>query len=250
VVMYVNDNNGYLPGTDAWEADWGSTYYESFGAYPWEFSAAQSRWYGDPDLAPPGTFTSVVRWFGVGVLVRDKYLPPSTVVACPDCIPGASWQFQYNDGWSMASAYVEFNGDPNQMWAATGQMAGSYVLNTLPYYNPDPSDRAQGKWGYPGMSGGTGDPSAPPSVQFGSQTALLMCLSSQIGGGTGNGPAYTHNQLGVNVTYIDGHTSWMPLSPQDWKAFAVHDDNSSEFDMNGQWQGFWQKAAQFDHGNQ
>jgi prepilin-type N-terminal cleavage/methylation domain-containing protein len=246
VTMYATDNNGSLPGTNARNANWGAEYYASWGAYPWEYSwnnGSNLQFYDPPDPtleSPPKAYMNVVRWFGVGVLIANKYLPPTQVVACPDCIPGANWNFQYGDGWSLEPAYLKYNGDPAQMFAGTGQNAGSYVLNTLPYYDPDPSDLARGKLGRPGRYGGEYVPAyAVPHI-----TALIMCFSSQSDSGTGDGTAVAHNNLGVNVTYIDGHTSFMPVSPQDWVWLNTYWPNNSEFDLCGNWTSFWLMATQ------
>jgi prepilin-type N-terminal cleavage/methylation domain-containing protein/prepilin-type processing-associated H-X9-DG protein len=248
VAMYANDNNNALPGTNAREADWGAQYYATWGAYPWEYSynnGSNLTFYDPPDPtleAPPGAYMNIVRWFGVGVLVGNKYLPPSTVVSCPDCIAVDPSNFAFNGGWSLEPDYLANNGNVANMY--TGQYpatAGTYVLNTLPYYNPDPSDEANGKLGWPGMMGGR---FLPASQQVPHMTALIMCLSSQSNSGTGDGIAYAHNNMGVNVTYIDGHVSWMPVTAQDWNWLNTNWLNSSEYDLGGNWNSFWVLASQ------
>jgi prepilin-type N-terminal cleavage/methylation domain-containing protein/prepilin-type processing-associated H-X9-DG protein len=238
--MYANDNHGYLPGTDAYEANYGSCYYTSYGAYPWEFS--DQWWYGsyDPTLAQPGfVWSQTIRWFGVGVLVGGKYLPPTQVVACTDFNTGSNVSFQVNGGFSLTPDYYQYNGDVTQMWNGQyGENYGSYVLNTLPYYNGDISNEAKGRMGRPGKKGGD---YLPPAQQVAHATALIMCLTSQ--STTQSGLSVAHAGKGVNCTYIDGHTAYVPLSQSDWAWLNTNWPNSSEQDMTGHWTSFWVLAT-------
>jgi prepilin-type N-terminal cleavage/methylation domain-containing protein len=244
VTMYAADNNGSLPGTQSYEANYGAQYI-SGQWYPWEFS--DQWWYGSPDLTllPPGfQYGSTARWFGVGVLIGNKYLLPTSAVACPDASPGDNNNFSYNDGFALTAAYAKSNGDPGQIWDTAGQNVGTYVLNSLPYYNQvsGNDNLANGKLGYPGKIGGD---YLPASQQVPHITALLMCLSSQdTAQGTSDGACVAHNNLGVNVTYIDGHTAWMPISAKDWNWLNTNWPNSSEADLVGHWNSFWVLASQ------
>jgi prepilin-type N-terminal cleavage/methylation domain-containing protein len=225
VVMYANDNNNYLPGVNAREANWGAQYYTNWGAYPWEYSNnnGSSTWWWDPPdptlETPSSAYMNVVRWFGVGMLVGGKYLPPSTVVGCPDCIATANWNFQYNDGWSLEPDYLQNNGNVANMYTGQyPQTAGTYVLNTIPYYAPgDSTNLANGKLGFAGRMGGD---YLPASQQVPHITALLMCLSSQSNSGTGDGIA------------------------QDWNWLNTNWPNSTEFDLGCHWNSFWVLATQ------
>jgi prepilin-type N-terminal cleavage/methylation domain-containing protein/prepilin-type processing-associated H-X9-DG protein len=255
IVMYANDNNGYLPGTQSYEANYGAQYFTGYGNYPWEFSnnnGSSLWWYGqaDPTLVPSNaSWGGTTRWFGIGMLVGGQYLPPTTVVSCTDAIPIDNNNFSYNEGWTLMPDYLANNGNVANMW--TGQYpqnVGTYVMNSLAYYDNNNGDSpAQGKLGFPGKLGGD---YLPTSEQVSHITALVMCFSSQTNNeGTADGACFTHSGLGVNVTYVDGHTSWMALSPKDWAWLAGTSnggwpDNSSELDLAGHNNSFWVLATQ------
>src|SRR5690606_7734502 len=132
------------------------------------------------------------RWYGIGVLVGNRYLPPSRVVECPDFFTTGWQNFSANEGWTFADQYNQHGGEAN----FGGQ--GSYVLNSWPYYAKE-SD-ANGKLGKPGRSGGYWAPGpAAPNT-----TALVMCLSTIGRQGDDLYPTVTHERRGVVVTYIDG----------------------------------------------
>lgn len=231
MVMYANDNNGYLPGTCAVGGDynWGSVYGVQgdgnlqSGRYPWEPSSLPA-WAG-------------VKWFGIGQLLEGKYLPPNRVVTCTDFYTTKSNSFEKFDGFDLPELYDKLmNGE-------YAFISGSYVLNTYPYYSSDTSNRARGKIGKPGRSGGWWNPPGPPVPHI---TAYIMCLSGvQRGSSVHNGysATITHERKGVNVTYIDGHVVYQPIPESVWISFLWSNSHvSTAGDCNGT-RGFWPWAS-------
>ncbi len=235
-IMYANDNRGFLPPCNAWQRSRGADYYTSYGAYPWEFAPANEFWMDPATLPPDVTWATTVRWYGVGLLVGRKYLPPSRVVQCGDFFTDYAANISANDGFSLADAYAKYNGNPDQIWAGTGANQGSYVLNTVPYYRNSATNQAHGKIGRPGADGGfwsTGGVLTVPHI-----TALTMCLSTYASADP-NYATITHQRRGVNVTYIDGHVAWKPLSQGDWDLLNNDWAASSANDLGGYWNSMW-----------
>ncbi len=245
MAMYANENHGYMPGVNAREGNWGAQYFTSYGAYPWEYSSTNNWWYGNADNLPPDVSWGVggtILWFGVGVLIGQKYLPPSRVVACTDFTTPNSVNFSYNDAFTLTENYTLHNGDVSQMWTAQyPAVAGSYVLNSLAYYQPDAP--AKGKLGGLGRKGGDYAQAAPLNGQR--ITAVLMCFTTGPSA-INDGPAIAHASRGVNVTYRDGHVAWQSMDRQDW-AYIISGEGaqgcSSENDLLGKWSSFWLWAS-------
>jgi len=238
MAMYAADNRGFMPGCDAVQANNGAIYFQSYGAYPWEY-VTDTWWYGTADNFPSNvTWASTIRWFGVGQLVGLKYLPPSQVTCCTD-ISANSMIMDYYGKDYLSRDYAHANGDVQQMWTAQFPAnAGSYVMNSLAYYNP--AAKARGKLG--GLGRAAGDYLASSDPRKGvSISAVLMCLSSQTT--QSNGLAFTHAGKGVNVTYRDGHVVWQPLDKSDWQYLNSNWLNSSELDLGGHWTSFWVWAS-------
>jgi prepilin-type processing-associated H-X9-DG protein len=176
------------------------------------------------------TWSQTVRWYGVGMLIGTKYLPPTGVVACPDFSTANGSNFSAKEGFSLTDAYHKCNGDPGQIWSTTGANEGSYVLNTLPFYSKDPSCQSKGKLTGGGRSGGfwaAGPWSGVPHIR-----ALMMCLSTYRDADP-NPATLAHQRKGVNVTYIDGHVAWQPISDNDWAILNLNWPNSTANDLGG-----------------
>lgn len=225
MVMYANDNRGFLPGTRIWNnnANGGDIYASWGGDYPWE---------------APGTGTSTpwpARTFGIGQLLEGKYLPPSRVITCTDFQTSNTSSFLVDGGFDLDWRVDNiFNG--------TGAfIQGSYALNTVPYYSTHPSNRARGKIGKPGRDGGywlAGN--QVPNI-----TAYIMCTSG-IGSGSGLKPSTAHERKGVNVTYIDGHVVYQPISATTWANLMWYDTFvNTAGDCVGE-RGFWPWATQVE----
>lgn len=215
MVMYANDNHGFLPGTNIVNNVKGAEYSAWLGAYPWD-----TRGYYED------------RWYGVGMLVGGKYLPPSRVVECPDFITQGWTNFSANGGFTLPAKYAASGGLPS----FGGQ--GSYVLNTIPYYAKESG--AHGKLGRKGRDGGWNYPG--PRVAH--ITAYIMCLASTGRVGDDIYPTITHNRKGLNCTYIDGHTVYLPISTRTWNSLAYGDGMlSSGTDLTGN-RGLWPWASQ------
>jgi prepilin-type N-terminal cleavage/methylation domain-containing protein len=241
--LYALDNRGFLPGVNAYEADRGSVYFQSYGGYPWEFTDTQ--FYGSPDSTllanGGGAWGSVIRWYGVGVLIGTKYLPPTQITECPDFFGAGNSYFSYEGGYTLTADYYHTTppGNVQQMWPGGIYNAtiGSYILNTIPYYSPDGTNFAHGRLGPPGKYGGN---YLPVSQQCAHMTALIMCLSSENPSQSfSTGMSYAHRGLGVNCTYIDGHTQWLSLGASDWAYLNSYNPASTDQDLNGLWSSFW-----------
>lgn len=215
LVMYANDNNGYLPGTmyNNNDTNRGATYGAWGGRYPWE--------------PAPGPGLNG-RWYGIGQLLEGKYLPPNRVVTCTDFYTDKDNSFQMTEGFTLPELYEKMNrGD-------YAYIEGSYVLNTIPYYDmkdihAQVSNKSRGKIGKPGRDGGRNAPG--PYVPH--ITAYIMCLS---GVGTLHkdlAPTITHERKGVNVTYIDGHVVYQPISEATWNLFIYTNGPQGPFVSTG-----------------
>ncbi len=204
MVMYANDNRGFLPGTNIANNTKGAEYSASWGAYPWE-----------------AAINTDGRWYAIGMLIGGKYLPPTRVVECPDFITQGWTNFSANGGFTLPEKYAASGGLPT----FGGQ--GSYVLNTIPYYSSEST--AHGKIGRKGRSGGWG----LPNNYVAHITAYIMCLTSTGQNGDDIYPTITHGRKGVNCTYIDGHTVYLPISTRTWTSLAYGDGMlSSGTDLN------------------
>ncbi len=236
--MYANDNLGFMPGCDAFQSVSGGTYATSYGGYPWEF---QDYWYSNPILPSGVVWSQTVRWYGVGVLIGQKYMPPTNAVECPDF--AISPQAQIGQKWSNYTQNgvfllpKEYNtaaaaGDSPEQIANACFGQGSYVLDTEPYYNTfDPGNESHGRIGLPGTEGGWWSPGGLLKVPH--ITALIMCLTTYAD--INPQPAtITHEMKGVNCTYIDGHTQWLPIHAATWSYFnSIGFPASSGGDMRG-----------------
>ncbi len=234
MVMYANDNKGYLPGTmyNNMDTNRGAVYGAWGGRYPWE--------------APPGPNLNG-RWYGIGQLIEGKYLPPNRVVSCPDFFTDKDNHAEYSDGWDLPKKYEDM------IAGNYAYIEGSYVLNTIPYYDVSPGDAAnsnlaRGKIGKPGRDGGrwlAGN--FVPHIR-----AYIMCLST-IGRLSDTNkdlmPTVTHNRQGVNCTYLDGHVSYLPISRETWGYLAWTLGGkpvvSTGGDCSGM-RGFWPWATQME----
>ncbi len=218
---YATDNRDYLPGCSAFQCVHGADYMTSYSAYPWEF-ADTDFWMSTPILPPGVVWSQTVRWYGVGVLIGQRYLPPTSVVACPDFVSPTNENFTHSNGAFILPQAVakstQANGsiDPNQVWINAGTNQGSYVLDTVPYYQPDATNLSKGRINQPGRNGGFWSPGGAYAVPH--ITALIQCLSTWAY--VNPQPAtVTHEMAGVNTAYIDGHVQWTPLTPDVWQVF-------------------------------
>jgi prepilin-type processing-associated H-X9-DG protein len=86
-----------------------------------------------------------------------------------------------------------------------------------------------------------------PTLQVPHITALIMCLSSENPSTSfSTGMSYAHRGLGVNCTFVDGHTAWLPLVKSDWNYLNTYEAGgaaSTDQDLNGNWSSFWVWAS-------
>ncbi len=216
MAMYANDNRNYLPGTNVQNNVKGADYVNGWGRYPWE---------AVPVTAP--------RWYGVGVLIGGQYLPNSRVVECPDFFTAGGPNLSRNGEWLLSEIEIGSDGEPVGFGYAN---QGSYVLNTVPYYDvfsdaARQTNKSKGHFGKPGRNGGWNAPG--PAIPH--HRAQIMCLSTQgqLGFGDEIYSTVTHQRRGVNVTYIDGHVRWMDLSPTDWAFYSYSGIASTGQDLMG-----------------
>ncbi len=251
---YSNENLGYMPGSDAFEYVQGGTYATSYGYYPWEWVDGP----GTPAPLPPGVIWSqTVRWFGVGVLIGQKYLLADATVNCPDFYispasntPNSNYSprqgvFTLPQLYSNAVA----QGDTPEQIANACFGQGSYILDTVPYYqeydpsgaNYDATNESNGKMGLPGSHGGywSNGLLVVPHI-----TALIMCLTTYADQPGIQPATITHEMKGVNCTYIDGHTQWLPIHQATWNMFnSIAYPASDGGDMRGAYT-LWPWATQ------
>jgi hypothetical protein len=139
------------------------------------------------------------------------------------------------DQWRLPTLYQQWLDDPN-----TGNGGdGSYVLNSVPYYRKDGG--TQGKLRGPGAAGGW---DGWYNARFGSEphiSALIMCLTSYQPLDFGL-TAHAHQLKGVNCTYIDGHTQWLPIAPDLWRYQSFSDRWGTGTGLMGAG-GFWPWAS-------
>ncbi len=228
LVMYANDNNGFLPGSaiNVMDFNRAAVYAGATARYPWEPDS-----YKHPDP----------RWFGIGQLMEGKYLPPNRVVTCTDFYTTRSNSFEKLDGFELPEKYEAM------VMGGYAYIEGSYVLNTIPYYDLGDSaavasNRSRGKIGKPGRNGGWHSPGpAVPHI-----TAYIMCLSGIQLGAAGHsdlGPTITHERKGVNVTYIDGHVAYLPIPDSVWRSLLYSNSFVSTGGDNRGNRGFWPWAS-------
>jgi prepilin-type N-terminal cleavage/methylation domain-containing protein len=238
ICMYANDNHGYLPGTNIATAVRVADYTNWNGCYPWEKdpTGAAGHW----NYSVPGA-----RWYGVGMLIGGKYLPASSVVACPDFDTFAPINYTNYGSFTLGDYYDNSSDAASAM--SRGALQGSYCLNTEPFYEDDGTNLSKGKLGPPGRNGGYWSPGALLYVPH--ITALMMCLTTD---GTLNGHldymygTVTHERKGVNCTYRDGHVAWLPISQKQWSYFdSSFYPNSPSIDASGGYV-FWSWATKME----
>jgi prepilin-type processing-associated H-X9-DG protein len=222
MVMYANDNNGYMPGCNIISGDRGADYWAGSGTYPWEPTQAENN--GGLRYDVNHTPANTARWYGIGMLVGLKYMPPSAATACPDFSTTNFQNFSANDGFSLDTVFYAHAGDATAIEIAGAANQGSYMLVSEPYYKPgDGTNLSHGKLGKPGCQGGSNVPNTGnPNLAIPHIRTLIMCVTSQWSHNTEIYPTITHQMKGINATYLDGHVSWVPISQNDWDLASVY----------------------------
>jgi prepilin-type processing-associated H-X9-DG protein len=97
----------------------------------------------------------------------------------------------------------------------TGDIRGTYVYNSLPYYDSNSNNKAKGKLGKPGRDGPREN---PDTSAYGSSrkniTALIECKTALTSATT------CHKTSGFNCTYIDGHVRFLATSTSAWSIWT------------------------------
>jgi prepilin-type N-terminal cleavage/methylation domain-containing protein len=163
--------------------------------------------------------TTYRRFFGLGVLVAQNYYATATALRDPDTIYAVSFNGNTNnvhllDDKTIEDRVVSGRNNPS----GTAVLLSAYIMPTghywvngasLPLTNETLSKRRFGDKGRT-VGGGT-DSGYTPSLC----TVITQCDSGGLDRSpTGAVPNYTdgsHQKLGVNTAYIDGHAVWVPF---------------------------------------
>jgi prepilin-type N-terminal cleavage/methylation domain-containing protein len=192
LTMYANDHGGLMPPTCRWG---------NIRAHIWRYNV------DGPDFDPTNG------WFSIGILLRDGYLTPDTSLECTDFLFPTDWtayKWTTNKGEFQLPEQLQNSLDDPSI---RGDMYGSYVLNTVPYYIDTPSNLSRGHIGKPGRNGAFWNPDKSWYGPVDHITSLIQCLDMGIHTDEGRAGVGAHKQEGANSTYIDGHAAFVPVGP-------------------------------------
>lgn len=200
--------------------DWGSTRAEELHDYGYTISERvkdPTAWY----ITSPNPGRGKM-WFGLGLLLGQKILPPTKTFVCPDYSTSRTYDIIKDGNFTLLSDY-------NKILAGTQlTIQGPYGYNSSPYYAQDyyssnmkPS-KAQGNIGKAGAPGARWDPDLSWYGPIPQMTTYLMC-STQV----------AHGKKGTVTTYIDGHSRFLPIYDQTRVILNEH-SNSVRWDK-----GYW-----------
>jgi prepilin-type processing-associated H-X9-DG protein len=199
--LYAGDNDMMMPITCTWG---------NIRGYIWRYNRPDI--YEDPLSGwPEGEHTN--GWASIGLLLRDSYLPRSRTLECPDFVFPDDWSWYK---WTTDGRTGEFR-LPEILQASLddpsirGDMNGSYIMNTDPYYADTPTNISRGRLGRPGRNGAFFDPDVNWYGPVEHITSLIQCfdpgITTYYALHTAGGPS--HKFQGVNCTYIDGHVRFL-----------------------------------------
>lgn len=184
---YAADYRNKLPETNYWQS-WRGMFYFGMG-----------HTITDPTIRS--------QFWGVGTLVGHHYLSPSSVFTCPD------YKVMHVMDWSDVNAGGQFRLAQQLQVNPMMDITGPYVMNTQPYYDPAPTNLSRGVLGEPGRDGAYWGPDNTWYGRVNHITSLMQCFTGQF-----QQPYYeggSHQKLGMNCTYIDGHARWLPYDASD-----------------------------------
>ena len=198
---YTVNYNDHMPETNVWKGQRTHNYYDTGWGAGAQVAVAGS-------IAEGGGFNGEAlgmlhtQWFGVGLLVLEKFLPTNEVSLCPD----TRWTGLYSDGWKPSTGWRL--PEAMQAWwksgTSPGRFQGTYVLNSVPQYDSPARGRMRPGKAFLDPLSGTTRPI----------TSFLQCYTG--GNIPGFPPFYEggHKQKAVISGYVDGAaTSWeMPTA--------------------------------------
>ncbi len=226
--LYADDNNEYIPETNI--KNW--VYAQAYRRPGWSTSdgLAGDGAGTDGSLKQGGGWTATVRdgWWGVGSLAQGSYATPDVLV-CPDF----AWDVASN--WRYASAGESVAACETALETNSGEAWGTYVLNSLPFYEGD--SPSNGKIGLPGHKDG--------GYPITGITSLIQCWT----GGNLLSTTWTlklgaHKKRGFVSTFIAGEAEWLRWSPAGMFPynFGMQDDWGNS-EIRTQYGGAWPWAT-------
>lgn len=220
--MYADSNAGLLPPTCTWN---------NVNAHIWRYNTT-------PPVDPNGAFTN--GWYSIGLLLRDGYARPTRAMECTDFRFPTDWsayKYTTNMGnFQLPKMLADSLANPS----IRGDMQGSYVLNSVHFYEAAPGNRSKGKLGIPGRNGAFWAPDSAWYGQVAAVTSLTQCWDPGYWTtGYVFNPVGGHMKKGLNTTYMDGHVRWLVVGREEhqrwWTSLGYDEGSHSTRAGRGVW---------------